>query len=335
MADIKTYPLLHHLRAEPTAHVLRYRHGRLSAEGAGLAFWFRPNITAIAEVPLDNQELPFIFHARSGDFQQLTVQGVITFRCVDPQRVSNRVDFTIDLGDGSWTETPLEQLQGLLVQMAQQYVTDELLRRDLRAILADGVAPIRARISAGLTGEPTLAEMGLEIVAVRVAAIAPDGDVEKALQQPTREAIQQQADEATFSRRAQAVDKERAIAENELANKIELARREEQLVTQEGTNERRRAEELAAANAITARATDEEERLTATRRADAVKEMEAVRLDAEQQRAEIQTGLGAQVLMALALRELAGQIGKVDHLTITPELITPLLARIANGTPEA
>jgi regulator of protease activity HflC (stomatin/prohibitin superfamily) len=236
MAEIRTYPLLHHLRAEPTAHVLRYRRGALKADGAGLAFWFRPNIAAIAEVPLDNQELPFIFHARSADFQQLTVQGAITFRCVDPRLVSQRVDFTVDLQAGTWTETPLEQLQGLLVQMAQQYVTDELLRRDLRAILADGVAPVRERISAGLAGEATLAEMGLEIVAVRVAAITPDGDVEKALQQPTREAIQQRADEATFSRRAQAVDKERAIAENELANKIELARREEELVTKEGNN---------------------------------------------------------------------------------------------------
>ncbi|PIE12482.1 MAG: band 7 protein, partial [Rhodobacterales bacterium] len=32
----------------------------------------------------------------------------------------------------------------------------------------------------------------------------------------------QKADEATFSRRALAVDKERAIAENELQNQIEL-----------------------------------------------------------------------------------------------------------------
>jgi hypothetical protein len=63
--------------------------------------------------------------------------------------------------------------------------------------------------------------------------------------------------------------------------------------------------------------------------------MESVRIDVERQRAVIQTGLGAQVLMALALRELAGQIGKVDHLTITPELITPLLARITSPAPEA
>ena len=51
---------------------------------------------------------------------------------------------------------------------------------------------------------------------MRVAAVAPTSEMEKALQQPTREAIQQDADEATFRRRALAVEKERAIAENEL-----------------------------------------------------------------------------------------------------------------------
>src|SRR5579863_4635573 len=145
MAEIKTYPLVRHLRSEPTAHVMRYRRGQLRGDGDGLAFWFRPTSTAVAEIPLDDQELPFVFHARSADFQQLTVQGVITFRFVDPSLVARRIDFTLDLATGKWSETPLEQVHGLLVQMAQQYVIDELVRVDLREILADGVAPLRDR----------------------------------------------------------------------------------------------------------------------------------------------------------------------------------------------
>ena len=335
MAEIATYPLLRHFRAEPTAHVLRYRRGSLRASGPGLAFWFAPTSAAIAEVPLDDRDLPFLFHARSADFQELAVQGVITFRFTDPALVSQRIDFTVDLASGSWTETPLEQVQGLLVQMAQQYVIHELLAQDLRHILADGVAPIRDRIAAGLAGEATLRELGLEIVAVRVAALTPDGDVQKALAQPTREAVQQRADEATFARRALAVEKERAIAENELANRIELARRREELVAQEGANSRREAEEKTAAQAIQAQAADARERMAATQRADAVAEIENVKLDAERRRAEIEAGLGAQVLLAVAARELAREIGKVEHLTITPDLITPLLGRLGRGEAEA
>jgi hypothetical protein len=218
--------------------------------------------------------------------------------------------------------------------MAQQYVIDELMVLELRTILAAGVAPIRERITHGLTSEPTLKELGIEIAAVRVAGLAAENDVQRALQQPTREAIQQQADEATFARRALAVEKERAIAENELANKIELARREENLVAQEGTNGRRRAEELAAAEAIAAQASDQTERMAAKRLADAVRELEAAKLEAERIRAEINAGLGAQILVALAARELAGQLGKVEHLTVTPELLTPLLGRLT-AAPEA
>jgi hypothetical protein len=133
--------------------------------------------------------------------------------------------------------------------------------------------------------------------------------VEKALRAPTRERIHEQADEATFARRAQAVDKERAIAENELQNRIELAGREERLVEQESSNQRRRAEAQAEQTDV----------------------IEAANLRAERERAEIQASVPPAVLLALALQELAGQLGQIDHLTITPDLVTPLLANLGNG----
>ena len=329
MAEIKRYPFFRHLRAEPTNHVLGYRSGALRREGAGQAFWFRAINTAIAEVPIDDRELPFLFHVRSADFQALTVQGVITFRVVDPQRVARRIDFAIDLDSGRWTQTPLEQLAGLVMQLAQQFVIDELVKRDVRRILADGVAPIRAHIAAGLAAEPALQDLGIEVVAVRVAAVAPTAELEKALQQPTREAIQQDADQATFQRRAQAVQKERAIAENELQNRIELARREEELVGREGANQRKRAEEQSAAAMVEAQGADERQQLTAARKAATIDEVQGAQLRIDAERAKIDAAMPSDVLLALALRELAENLGKVEHLTITPDMLTPVLARLA------
>jgi hypothetical protein len=138
-------------------------------------------------------------------------------------------------------------------------------------------------------------------------------EVEKALRQPTREAIQQQADEATFARRALAVEKERAIGENELQNRIELARREEQLVEQAAANQ-----------AVEAQATDERARLAVKREADTIDLVEAARLRAERERAEIQSAMPPEVLLALALRELAGGL---DELTVTPDLVAPPTSR--------
>ena len=324
-------PFLRHLRSEPTSHVMRYRRGRLLAQGRGLAFWFRPLTSAIAEIPVDDRELAFLFHARSADYQRVTVQGAITYRVTDPERLAGRVDFSLDLAAGCWSGEPLEQVGALLTQLAQQFVIDQLATSPLRTILAEGVAPIRARIDRDLADEPALEHLGLQVVAVRVADVAPTAEVEKALQQPAREQIQSEADEATFTRRATAVDNERAIAENELANRIELARREQQLVAQQGANERRRAREEAAARKIEAQADDERGRLEARRQADTIDLVEQAGLRAERERAEIQKAMPADVLLALALRELAGQLGKIDHLTVTPDLIGPLLARAASA----
>ena len=331
MADIRAYPFLRHLRAEPTSHVSAYRAGALRKAGTGLAIWFRAMNTAIVEVPIDDRELPFLFRVRSRDFQELVVQGVITFRVVDPALLARRVDFSIDLDTGRWTQAPLDQVGGLITQLAQQFVIDELVRLDLRAILAEGVAPVRDRIAAGLVGEGALGDLGLEVVAVRVAALTSTSDVEQALQQPTREAIQQRADEAVFERRALAVESERAIADNELKNRIELARREEDLVVREGANARRRAQEDAAAALVAARAADERAELGAEREAASLDTIESARLRALAEEARIQSAMPADVLMALALRELAGQLDKVEHLTLTPDLLTPLLTRLGSA----
>src|SRR5690606_16900326 len=113
---------------------------------------------------------------------------------------------------------------------------------------------VRERVSGGLAADPRLPATGIEVVAVRVVAVRPEPEVERALRTPAREQIQQEADRATYERRAVAVERERANAENEVTSKIELARREEQLVEQNGTNARRRAEENAAADAVRAEA---------------------------------------------------------------------------------
>lgn len=331
MATITHRPLLWHLRAAPTAHVLRFRGERLVADGPALAFWFRPRPTAVAEVPLDDRELPFLFTARTADAQRVTVQGVVTFRVPDPVRLAGRVDFGIDLATGRWREAPMEQVAGLLTQLAQQFVIDDLVRLDLRRVLADGVAPLRERIGAGLAAEGALRDLGLAVVAVRVAAVAAEAEVEQALGRPARERIQQEADEATFRRRADAVEQERAIAENELANRIALAEQEERLVEREGRNAKRRAEEEAGARLVTARGTDERERLRTGREVEHERELEDLRAEAEGRRLRQEGEAGPELLAALALRDLAEALGNVEHLTITPELLAPLLRGLGGG----
>src|SRR5262249_1500370 len=102
--------------------------------------------------------------------------------------------------------------------------------------ISAGAEIVRAAIFNALRSDSEIPAMGLAVVAVQVNQVAAAPELHRALETPMREAIQQKSDEAVFQRRAMAVEKERAIKENELATQIELARKHEQLLKQQGAN---------------------------------------------------------------------------------------------------
>ena len=128
MADIARYPLVRHLRGSSTSHVEQVRNGRTVRAGVGASFWFRPLGAVLNEVPVDDRELPLLFHARTSDFQDVTVQLSLTYRVVDPTLAAQRVDFSVDPDTGAWRGTPLAQVAGLLTESAQQRALDLLAR---------------------------------------------------------------------------------------------------------------------------------------------------------------------------------------------------------------
>jgi regulator of protease activity HflC (stomatin/prohibitin superfamily) len=366
MADITKRPFLSHFRGSPTNHVVHLRRGQVAHEGTGQAFWFRPLTAVLAEVPVDDRELPMLFHARTKDFQDVTVQASMTYRFVDPTVATRRLDFAVDPASGQWRTTPLEQVAMLLTELAQQHALTLIATLELAAALASGTAAVQQRVTDGLAADERLAETGIGVIGVRVVAVKPEADVERALRTPTRELIQQEADRAGFERRALAVERERAITENELQSKIELAVREEQLVAQEGANARRRATEKAAAARIAAEGDADRARIAAAgeaersrigadsdsdririiaeadsgalriRSAAIVEDLRATgtaKADTEAATAAAYAGVDRSVLFALALREFAGQLPDIGTLNLTPDMVTGLLSKLANGTP--
>jgi len=314
MAEISAFGPLRRLRSDVNVHIERYRGGRVIQSGRGLAFWFMPDGASIAELPMDDRDLPFLFHSRSKDFQALTVQGLIVWRVVDPKRLAERVNFSIDLARGLYLGQPVDQIATLLTGLSQQLATQYLAEFDVNAILEAGVKPLLGRMETGLIGSAQLAEMGLEVASVRVADVSPSSDLSRALQTPTFERLQQQADQATFERRALAVEKERAIAENELGNQIELARRQKELIEHEDENARNRATADAAAKKIGADA-----------EAERIRVIEQAKADMEKARVDIYSDLPQGVMMGLAAREFAQKLKSIEHLNITPDVLSALL----------
>src|SRR5215470_6223049 len=173
MADITRRLFLRHLRGAPTTWVRHYVRGKVRHEGIGQSFWYRPLTAVLSEVPVDDRELPLLFHARTSDYADVTVQATVSYRIADPARAATRLDFSIDADKGIWRATPLDQIATLLAELAQQPALDLLARMPLTEALTGGTALVRDAVSTALGADTRLAETGVGVVSARVVAIRP------------------------------------------------------------------------------------------------------------------------------------------------------------------
>lgn len=322
MADIRRIFFTRHLRSMPTVHVVHLRRGKVAHEGVGIAFYFRALNAAISEVPTAEAELPAVFHARTLDFQDVTLQVTVTYRFDDPSVAARRINFGIDPYTGQWLGDPLDKVAARITELAQQYAVEHVATSGLVDLLAKGLPTVRQAIFEGLVKDQRLAETSIVVIGVRVVSIRPVADLEKALETPLREQVQQDADKATYERRATAVERERTIAENELQSKIELAKREELLVKQEGANAQKRALEAAAVKKV-----------ETTASAETTRTLGAARADAESARLASYAGIDPALLLALAAQGAAEHLPAIGTLNLTPDVITQALSRIAAAAP--
>jgi hypothetical protein len=133
-------------------------------------------------------------------------------------------------------------------------------------------------------------------------------------------------------------------AENALVNQIELARREEQLISQRGQNGRRQATEQAEAERIASDAANARARLTAEAEAHqalvkgeatakTIRLVEGAKVDVERTRMEVLREVPASVMMGLAARELATKLQRIEHLNLGSDTLGPMLQTlVAAGT---
>jgi regulator of protease activity HflC (stomatin/prohibitin superfamily) len=328
MAQIRRFLFASHIRSEASSQLQHFRKGGMVRSGRGLAFWFDPSVASISEVPMADRELTFMVKTQTADYQDLAVQGTILWRVADAARVSERVDFTIDMATGLHLAKPEDQIRSVLTGLAREFSDTYVKRLDVRAALEAGLAPLQAALNDSFQADATATDLGLTVFAVRIAALTPSSELARALQTPTFESLQQKADEATFARRALAVDKERAIAENELANRVELAARRRELITREDENARSEAEGQAAAQRIGAEAAAEAAVIAANAEATRIRAVELAAVEMEKMRMEVMGQVPPATLFALAAREFAGKLERIDNMTISPDMLAGLMGQV-------
>ncbi len=145
--------------------------------------------------------------------------------------------------------------------------------------------------------------MGVELMSVYFLHVASTPEVAKALEADYRESLMRKADEAIYARRASAVEQERTIKENELNNQIALEERRKDLIDLEGKNLHTEAESRG--------------KITELEADYSARAMEKKLAPYKQ--------MDPRILLAMGLRDLAGNAEKIGNLNITSELFAELL----------
>ncbi len=280
-----------YFKSEPTEYILAYRNGKIFRQGSGRAFWYWRPSTSIVLVPVSTVDAPFVFNETTGNFQAVTLQGQVTYRITEPETTAQLLNFTINPFTRKYSSEDPAKLNQRIVNVIQMHTRKELQQLVLEDALHSAERLARSVLTT-LREEPALATLGIECIGLFYTAIKATPEMTKALEAEYREALQKRADQAIYSRRADAVEQERKIKQNELSTAVALEQRRKELVDLQGENARKEAEFDAEAIRI--------------------------RLTPYQQ-------LEARQLLGLAFRDFAENAQKIGNLTITSEILAELL----------
>jgi len=216
-----------HINFDSSVYVVHYSNGKIKKEGRGLSFYYYYPNSSIVAIPFGTDDVQFIFNEITSDFQNISIQGQITYKIITPKQLAESLDFTVDIR-GKYKKNDKEKLNQRLINEAQTATSSFIKSLNLK-IAIRSATEIQEFIISGLTKSKAVEMLGIEALSVNVLAITPTPAMSKALEAQTREALQQEADEAIYLRRNFAVEQERKIKESELNTEIAIEEKKKQI----------------------------------------------------------------------------------------------------------
>lgn len=329
------------IKSQPTVHLMQFRAGKLVREGAGQSFFYYAPTSTLVAVPVASQDRPFILDLVTADFQSVTVQGQVTYRIGDPRRMSALMDFSLGSDGQSYVSEDPKRLGDRVAMQVEVIVQQAVQSLDLKLALRAS-ATIARKAQQELAEQPEIAAMGLEILGVSVMAVKPTPDIARALEAESRESNLKAADDAVYSRRMSAVEKERAIRQNELDTDIAVEHKKRQIrETQMEANaalmrkeNELRDEQMTADVALERQRKDFVEGQAQNSRT--LAEAEAHRVGAVMQALEkadprivqalAAAGMQPAQLIAQAFGGIAERAERIGQLNVSPDLLQALMA---------
>jgi hypothetical protein len=333
---------IYYFKAPPTQYILYYQSGRLHRKGPGLAFFYYRPSTSIASIPLNSADVPFIFNEISADYQPLTVQGQLTYRIAQPEKVAALLDYSVDRTANNYLSEDPQKLPLRLVNLLQVLTRAEVEHLPLQqAVHASD--EVSTALQARLAESQALSELGVEVLAVSIQAIRPTPESGRALEAQAREALLRYADQAIYERRNAAIEQERLIKENELSTEIAVEEKKRQIretkveadLAVEAKEQQVRQSKLAGQIRLEQERTQLVTARVANARSEADVQAYAVEaslrplreLDSELVQMLAMQSAEPRLMVSLALKEIARNAGKIGNLNISPELLETLMVK--------
>src|SRR4051812_41657808 len=216
------------VKVQPTTYLLQYRGGTIAREGSGLSFFYYAPTTSLVAVPVASADVPFIFQETTGDFQNVTIQGQVTYRVGEPKRLAALLNYTLARDGETYVSEDPEKLPERVIHVINVLARAELQKLPLREAIRASDELVKA-VKAGLVASEEITSLGLEVLGLSILAVKPTPETARALEAETREKMFREADEAIYARRNSAVEQERAIKENELNTEIAIETKKRQI----------------------------------------------------------------------------------------------------------
>jgi regulator of protease activity HflC (stomatin/prohibitin superfamily) len=209
-------------------YVIHYKNGKIKQEGRGLSFfYFSPN-SSIVSIPVQSNDFQFVFNDTTKDYQEITLQGQVTYKIVQPKQLAETLDFTVN-NKKQYLKSDYEKIQQRIINEAQTASASIIQRLNLKEALRQ-FEEIESEIFTSIQKSKSVQMLGLEILSVNILGVTPNPEMARALEAQTRESLQKEADQAVYERRNFAVEQERIIKESELNTEIAVEEKQKQIV---------------------------------------------------------------------------------------------------------
>ena len=284
-------------KGEPNLYVICHRNGRVVRHGAGINFFYSPQLASIATVPLAVQEKQFFFNETTANYQEVAIQGSLSYRLTDPLAVAERLDFTVDAKNWRYRSEDPQTLVQRVIDCVQSQTRNVINGLDLEAALTS-IRDLSGEVLRRVGEAAELSALSVEIESLHFTSVKAAPEMQKALEADYREGLNKRADQAIYDRRKSAVEEEQKIRESEMNTDVELEARRKDLVDMQARNNLALAE------------------------ADA---------KAEELRLSPYGNLPPQALVGLALKEWASNAGTIDNLSITPDLLGKVVSYVSDA----